>query len=165
EDGAASHPVDRLLDENLVPGHAGIDRIWGGANAAPPPDPPTAAIAAISGLLEDALELELAAHGRVRLHDLEAGHGVVVPGAVGVEAPLAVDAVEVLGQRDGLAHGLALLGGILGLLDGRSRALDAVDGDAARFDRIEGVGGGLLAVLLLVVLVGLGADPLHLLEG
>src|SRR5881628_860207 len=43
-----------------------------------------------TGLLEDGLELELAADRPVGLHGLEAGHGVVVDVAVLVEAPLAV---------------------------------------------------------------------------
>src|SRR5262249_1712500 len=46
-------------------------------------------------LLEDAFELELAPHGRVGLHHLEARHGVVVDVPIGVEAPLAVYALEV----------------------------------------------------------------------
>src|SRR5215471_14763823 len=71
----------------------------------------------LRALLEDGLELELAADRPVRLHDLEAGHGVVVDVAVLVEVPLAVDAFEVLRRRDRLAHGLALLGHVLRALD------------------------------------------------
>src|SRR3989454_11252017 len=66
----------------------------------------------VARLLENGLELELAADRRVGLHHLEAGHGVVVDVTVLVEAPLAVDAVEVLRGRDRLAHGLALLGDV-----------------------------------------------------
>src|SRR5262249_27004770 len=93
-------------------------------------------------LLEDALELELAAHGCVRLRHLEAGHGVVVDVAVGVKAPFAVDAIEVLGERDGLAHGLALLGGVLGLLDGPSPARAGIGGDPGPCRRAAGRGRG-----------------------
>src|SRR6266487_4207920 len=70
-----------------------------------------------AGLLEDGFELELAADRPLGLHGLEAGHGVVVDVAVLVEAPLAVDALEVLGGRDRLAHGLALRGEVLGALE------------------------------------------------
>src|SRR4029453_11782696 len=101
EDGPAGEAVDRLLDEDFPPRHG---EIMGG-----PRGPP------IPALLEDGLELELAADGGVGLHDLEAGHGVVVDVAVGIEAPLAVDALEVLGGGDGLAQGFALLGRILAL--------------------------------------------------
>src|SRR5215469_15011743 len=66
EDGAASHSVDRLLDQDLVPRHA--NGIWGGAgwtgagggaSAAPPPDPPTTLIRSraptrLKGTREDA---------------------------------------------------------------------------------------------------------------
>ena len=88
-----------------------------GRAAGPPP---------ARGLLEDGLELELVAEGPVRLHRLEAGHGVVVDVAVLVEAPLAVDAFVVLGGRDGLRNAFAFLG-VLALLDGGRRALDGVD--------------------------------------
>src|SRR5213593_4522094 len=50
-----------------------------------------------TGLLEDGLELELAADRPVSLHGLESRHRVVVDVPVLVEAPLAVDALEVLG--------------------------------------------------------------------
>src|SRR4029450_2595131 len=90
-----------------------------GCHRAPSPAPAVT-------LLEDGLELELAADGCVGLHDLEAGHGVVVDVAVGIEAPLAVDALEVLGGGDGLAQGFALLGRILALLDSAGSALRAV---------------------------------------
>src|SRR2546422_4765688 len=60
-------------------------------------------------LLEDGLELELAPDRRVRLHHFEAGHRVVIHVTVLVEAPLAVDGVEVLRGRDRVAQGLALL--------------------------------------------------------
>src|SRR5438128_11066886 len=63
----------------------------------------------VARLLEDGLELELAADWRVGLHHLEAVHRVVVDVTVLVEAPLPIDAVEVLRGRDGLAHDLALL--------------------------------------------------------
>src|SRR5262247_3498925 len=95
-----------------------------------PPRPP-------SVLLEDGLEGELAADGAAVLDGLEAGHGVVVDVAVLVEAPLAVDALEVLGRGDGLAQGLALLGDVLGLLDGRRGALERVDDDARPLGRVE----------------------------
>src|SRR5437016_185305 len=62
-----------------------------------------------AGLLEDGLELELAPGRRVRLHHFEAGHRVVIDVTVLVEAPLAVDALEVLRGRDRLAQGLVLL--------------------------------------------------------
>src|SRR5215813_12692359 len=71
-------------------------------------------LSARTALLEDRLELELAADRPVGLHGLEAGHRVVVDVAVLVEAPLAVDALEVLGRRDRLADGFALLGDVLG---------------------------------------------------
>src|SRR5437868_9801773 len=116
-------------------------------------------------LLENRFELELAADGAVGFHGLEAGHRVVVDVTVLVEAPLAVDPLEVLRRGDGLAHSLALLGDVLGLLDGRRRALDGVDDDARALGRVERVGGRLLAELRLVRLVGLGADAPHLLEG
>src|SRR6266478_3984959 len=118
-----------------------------------------------TGLLEDGLELELAADRPVGLHGLESRHRVVVDVTVLVEAPLAVDALEVLRRRDRLAHGLALLGGVLRLLDLRRGPADGVDDDPASLGRVERVGGRLLAVLRLVGLVGLGADAAHLLEG
>src|SRR3989441_12622565 len=90
-------------------------------------------------LLENRLELELAADRGVRFHGLEARHGVVVDVTVLVEAPLAVDALEVLGGGDGLAHGLALLGDVLSLLDRRGRALDGVDDHARALGRVERV--------------------------
>src|SRR5213594_1510 len=114
-----------------------------------------------TGLLEDGLELELAADRPVGLHGLEAGHGVVVDVAVGVEAPLAVDALEVLGGGDRLAQRLALLGDVLGPLHLAGGPLDRLDRHAASLRRVEGVGGRLLAELLLVLLVGLGPDSLH----
>src|ERR1700741_1866302 len=98
----------------------------GGSGGAPSPYPPTTVFmpapppSPLKGrewvrggrrtctLLEDGLELELAAERGVGLHHLEAGHGVVVDVAVGVEAPLAVDALEVLGGGDRLALRLAL---------------------------------------------------------
>src|SRR5215831_10370471 len=116
-------------------------------------------------LLQDGLELELAAYGAVRLYHLEAGHGVVVDIAVLVEAPLPVDAVEVLGGGDGLAHGLPLVGDGLGLVHLGRRPADGVDDDAPALRGIEGVGGRLLAEPRLVPLVGLGPHPPHLLEG
>src|SRR5258706_551685 len=61
-------------------------------------------------LLEDGLELELAADRPVGFYDLEAGHRVVVNVAVLVEVPLAVDTLEVLDGGDRLAHRLTLLG-------------------------------------------------------
>src|SRR5213594_2602595 len=115
-------------------------------------------------LLENRLELELAAERRVRLHGLEARHRVVIDVTVLVEAPLAVDALEVLRRGDGLAHGLALLGDVLRLLDRRRRALDGVDDHATAFGGVERVRGRLLAELRLVRLVRLGADAAHLLE-
>src|SRR6267142_3412669 len=150
--------------------------VLGGSGAAPPPAPPTTLLipppptATLTGavgptLLEDRLELKLAANRGVGLHHLETGHRVVVDVAVGIEAPLSVDAVEVLGGRDRLAHRLPLLGYVLGALDCGGRALDPVDRDPARLRSVEGVGGGLLPEPLLVLLVGLGPDPLHLLEG
>src|SRR5438876_11179485 len=116
-------------------------------------------------LLENRLELELAADGGVGFHGLEARHGVVVDVTVLVEAPLAVDALEVLRRRDGLAQGLALVGDVLRLLDDRRRALDGVDDHAGALGCVERVRGRLLAELRLVVLVRLGADAPHLLEG
>src|SRR4051812_18091402 len=109
---------------------------WGASPG--PPKPPRVARGAPAGpgrppvlsapaLLEDLFEGELAADRGVGLRDLEAGHGVVVDVAVLVEAPLAVDALEVLGRGDGLAQRLALLLRVLGLLDGRGRALDGVE--------------------------------------
>src|SRR6266852_717140 len=150
--------------------------VLGGSGAAPLPGPPTTLLIPASPtptltgavgptLLEDRLELELAADRSLGLYHLEAGHRVVVDVTVGVEAPLPVDAVEVLGDRDCLAHRLPLLSDVLGALDGRGRALDPVDGDPARLRGVESVGGRLLAEPLLVFLVGLGPDPLHLLEG
>src|SRR5437016_13861320 len=118
-----------------------------------------------TGLLEDGLELELAADRPVGLHDLETGHRVVIDVAVLVEAPLAVDALEVLGGGDRLAHGLALLGDVLRLLDLRRGPTDRVDDDPTALGRVERVRGRLLAVLRLVGLVGLGRDAAHLLEG
>src|SRR5437879_12224017 len=108
----------------------GLDRVSGAATAPIPPGlrldraGGSIASAALPRLLEDGLELELAADRSVRLHHLEAGHGVVVDVAVLVEAPLAVDAREVLRGRDGFPHGLALLGRVLRLLDRRRRSLD-----------------------------------------
>src|SRR5438093_10520092 len=67
------------------------------------------ASAALTRLLENGLELELAADWRVGLHDFEAAHRVVVDVAVLVEAPLAVAAVEVLRGRDGFAPRLRVL--------------------------------------------------------
>src|SRR4026207_419674 len=144
----------------------------GGSGAAPPPCPPSAVFGRVAvgrgtvrmvvirasgaaappclptGLFEDGLELELAADGSVGLHDLESGHGVVVDVTIGVEAPLAVDALEVLGGGDRLAQGLALLGRVLALLDRGRGPLDRVDGDASRLRGVERVGGRLLAELL-----------------
>src|SRR5882672_447685 len=90
-------------------------------------------------LLEDGLELELAADRAVGFYDLEAGHRVVVNVAVLVEVPLAVDTLEVLGGGDRLAHRLTLLGDVLRLLDRRRGSADAVDRDAAGLDRVERV--------------------------
>src|SRR5438105_14446009 len=118
-----------------------------------------------TGLLENGLELELAADRPVGLHGLESRHRVVVDVTVLVEAPLAVDALEVLGGGDRLANGLALLGDILRLLDLRRGPADRVDDDPASLGRVQGVRGRLLPVLRLVGLVGLGADAPHLLEG
>src|SRR5437867_10912171 len=118
-----------------------------------------------TGLLEDGLELELAADRPVGLHGLESRHRVVVNVAALVEPPLAVDALEVLGGGDRLAHGLALLGDVLRLLDLRRGPLDGIDDDPASLGRVERVRGRLLPVLRLVRLVGLGADAPHLLEG
>src|SRR5207247_3407432 len=115
-------------------------------------------------LLEDGLELELAADRPVRLHHLEAGHGVVVDVAVLVEAPLAVDALEALRGRDRLAYGLALRGDVLGALELGRGAADGVDDHAAALGRVQRVRRGLLAELRLVGLVGLGPDAPHLLE-
>src|SRR6185503_16702664 len=133
----------------------------GGSGAAPAPYPPIAFVMPVAPrpavsdrsrdsapLFQDRLELELAADRGVGLHDLETRHRVVVDVAVGVEAPLAVDALEVLGGGHRLAERLALLGRILALLDRGGRPLDRVDRDPARFRRIEGVGGGLLPELL-----------------
>src|SRR5258705_427857 len=100
-----------------------------------------------AGLLEDGLELELAADRPVGLHGLEAGHRVVVDVAVLVEAPLAVDALEVLGGRDRLAHGLALLGDVLRALDLRRGPADGVDDDPSALGRIQGVRGRFLPEL------------------
>src|SRR6185503_18418569 len=82
----------------------------GGSGAAPAPYPPIAFVMPVAPrpavsdrsrdsapLFQDRLELELAADRGVGLHDLETRHRVVVDVAVGVEAPLAVDALEVLG--------------------------------------------------------------------
>src|SRR5262245_59090031 len=121
-------------------------------------------LSAWTALLEDRLELDLAADRPVGLHGLEAGHRVVVDVAVLVEAPLAVDALEVLGGGDRLAHGLALLGDVLCLLDLRRGPLDRVDDHPRALGRVERVRGRLLAVLALVGLVGLRADAAHLLE-
>src|SRR5207245_2553238 len=117
-----------------------------------------------SPLLENCLELELAADRGVRLHGLEARHGVVVDVTVLVEAPLAVDALEVLGGRDGLAQRLALVLHVLGLLDGRGRALEGVDDDAGALEGVQRVRRGLLVELGFVGLIGLGADAAHLFE-
>src|SRR5438128_7630894 len=109
-------------------------------------------------LLQNRLELELAADRGVRFHGLEARHGVVVDVTVLVEAPLAVDALEVLGGGDGLAHGLALLGDVLRLLDVRRGPLDGVDDDAASLARVEGARGRPLPVLRLVRVGAPGTD-------
>src|SRR5204863_20904 len=122
------------------------------------------ASAALARLLEDGLELELAADRRVGLHHLEAGHRVVVDVTVFVEAPLAVDAVEVLRGRDGFAHGLAFLGDVLRPLQLRRRPADRVDDHPAALGRVQGVRGRLLPELRLVGLVGLCPDAPHLLE-
>src|SRR5437868_2897498 len=154
---------------------SGASRTWGAPSG--PPIPPSARRAPakpwrasivgppLAALLENRLERELAADGAVGFHGLEAGHRVVVDVTVLVEAPLAVDPLEVLRRRDGLAHGLALLGDVLRLLDLGRRALDGVEDDARALGRVERVGGRLLAELRLVRLVGLGADAPHLLEG
>src|SRR5207245_2613994 len=115
-------------------------------------------------LLEDGLELELAADRRVRLPHFEAGPGVVVDVTVLVEAPLAVDAIEVLRGRDRLTHGLALLGDVFRALQLRRGPAEGVDDDPGALGRVEGVRGRLLAELGLVGLVRLGADASHLLE-
>src|SRR2546426_695669 len=117
-----------------------------------------------AGLLEDGLELELAPDRRVRLHHFEAGHRVVVDVTVLVEAPLAVDALEVLRGRDRFAQGLALLGDVLRALQLRRGPADRVDDDPGALGRVERVRGRLLAELRLVRLVRLGADAPHLLE-
>src|SRR5256712_3650548 len=117
-----------------------------------------------AGLLEDGLELELAPGRRVRLHHFEAGHRVVIDVTVLVEAPLAVDALEVLRGRDRLAQGLALLGDVLRALQLRRGPADRVDDDPGALDRVERVRGRLLAELRLVRFVRLGADAPHLLE-
>src|SRR5207247_1844508 len=114
-------------------------------------------------LLEDGLELELAADRRVRLHHFEAGHGVVVDVTVLVEAPLAVDAIEVLRGRDRLAHGLALLGDVFRALQLRRGPAEGVDDDPGALGRVEGVCRRLLTELGLVGLVCLGARVYNLL--
>src|SRR5262245_41114053 len=116
-------------------------------------------------LLEDGLELELAADRTVVLHHLEAGHRLRGGVALLVEAELAVETLVVLEPGHGLADSLPLPRQVGGLLDLRGRPLDAVDGDPGRLRGVERVAGRLLGELLLVVLVGLGADALHLLEG
>src|SRR5262249_50673323 len=155
EDGAAGHPVDGLLDQDLMPVHGNrggatpllprtppTDVNWGGAAPLLPQAPPTVTRASL--LLENGFELELAAYRAVRLDDLEARHGVVVDVPVGVEAPLAVDPLEVLGEGYRLAEGLPLPGDVLGAIDLRRGALERVDRDPAAFHRVERVGGGLL---------------------
>src|SRR5437867_12969544 len=82
-----------------------------------------------TGLLEDGLELELAADRPVGLHGLEPGHRVVVDVAVLVEAPLAVDALEVLGGRDRFAHRLPFLGVLLRAFQLRRGSADCDDYD------------------------------------
>src|SRR5438094_5881724 len=138
---------------------------WGGTSRPGRAGALFGVLRARTGLLEDGLELELAADRPVGLHDLETGHRVVIDVAVLVEAPLAVDALEVLGGGDRLAHGLALLGDVLRLLDLRRGPTDGVDDDPASLGGVERVRGRLLPVLRLVRLVGLGADAPHLLEG
>src|SRR5207237_10044190 len=94
-------------------------RTWGATGG--PPIPPSARRAPakpgrasivgppLAALLENRFELELAADGAVGFHGLETGHRVVVDVTVLVEAPLAVDPLEVLPRSAGLATGLAPL--------------------------------------------------------
>src|SRR5213594_2742931 len=94
-----------------------------------------------TGLLEDGLELELAADRPVGLHGLEPGHRVVVDVAVLVEAPLAVDALEVLGGRDRFAHRLTFLSDVFRALQLRRGSADRVDDDPAALGSVERVRG------------------------
>src|SRR5258706_4450407 len=107
-------------------------------------------LSARTGLLEDGFELELAADRPLGLHGLEAGHGVVVDVAVLVEAPLAVDALAVLGGGDRLAHRLAPRDEALRLIEHGLGAADRVDDHARALGGVERVRRRLLAVLRLV---------------
>src|SRR5437899_595024 len=80
-----------------------------------------------TGLLEDGLELELAADRPVGLHGLESRHRVVVDVAVLVEAPLAVYALGGIGGGARLSHWLTTPGDVLRLLDLRRSPLDGID--------------------------------------
>src|SRR5262245_62044317 len=120
----------RTSHQSMVRGFRGEGR-----DLDPPPE---------SRLFENGLELELASGRTVRLYDLEAGHRIAGRVAVLVETELPVDAFEVLGVRDRLADGLALLGDILGLVELGRGALDAVDGDPRGLRRVQGVPGRLL---------------------
>src|SRR5262245_55197008 len=109
-----------------------------------------------STLLQNLNEFELAAKGWVRLDHLEAGHDVHGGIAVGVKAPLAIEAVEVLGGGYGSSNLLSVL--CVG-------ALDCVDDHLSRFPGIEGVRGRFNLVAILVELVDLCAPSSHLLKG
>src|SRR5215475_1554393 len=109
-----------------------------------------------STLLQNLNEFELAAKGWVRLDHLEAGHDVHGGIAVGVKAPLAIEAVEVFGGGYGSSNLLSVL--CVG-------ALDSVNDHLSRLPGIEGVRGRFNLVAILVELVDLCAPSGHLLKG
>src|SRR5215831_15194883 len=109
-----------------------------------------------STLLQDLFKLVLAADGSVSLDHLEAGHDIHGGIAVGIKAPLAVEAIEILGGGDGSSDLLTVF--CVG-------ALDCINDHLSGLPGVEGVRGRFDLVAVLVELVDFCALSGHLLKG
>src|SRR5262245_22679483 len=107
-------------------------------------------------LLEDLCEFEFAADGPICLDHLEAGHDIHGGIAVCVKAPLAVEAVEILGGSYGSPYLLSVF--CVG-------PLDSLDNHLCGLPGVKGVRGRLELVALFVELVDFCALSSHLLKG